>query len=199
MIDQLHQYISQYVTLSESDWEETSKLFSVKIVSKHNFLVHSGKTCHHLYFVYKGLLRLYHLHEGQETTRYFAQEGEFATTLTSFLTRQPSLEMMQAVEETHLLQITFDDYQYLLRNYSAWLRLHASLLEEAYVADTRRVESLICQTAEERYRHFLTHSSSLFHRVPQHHIATYLGIKPETLSRIRRKITERDRPASQRS
>lgn len=193
MIELLRQYIAQYVTLTDTDWEVGAKLFSPITVPKQSFLVRSGEVCHHLYFVNKGLIRLYYLHEGQETTRYFAQEGEFVTTLTSFLTRQPSLELMQAVEDTQLLQITFDAYQYLLRNHSAWLQLHARLLEEAYVMDNRRVESLICQTAEERYRQFISHNGPLFHRVPQHYIATYLGIKPETLSRIRRKITERDR------
>jgi CRP-like cAMP-binding protein len=199
MFEQLRRYVGQYVDLSEAEWAEITPLFVPKHVDRQAFLVHSGDVCQHLYFVERGLLRLYYLHNGVETTRYFAPEGEFITTLTSFLTRQPSLELMQAVEDTELLQITYTDHQHLLRTCPAWLQLYASLLEEAYIGDTRRLESFICQTAEARYRQFLAQSGDLVQRVPQQHIATYLGIKPETLSRIRRKITERDRPATRRS
>lgn len=189
MLPQLQAYVSQFVTLSELEWAAITPLFQPVRVAKDEFLVRHGEVCRQLYFGSRGLLRHYYLHEGRDTTRYFAPENQFATALSSFLTGQPSIEQVQALEETALLRIGYDQWQHLMRTVPAWRELPGRLLEAAYVADTRRLESFICQTGQQRYEALLRHQANLVQRVPQYHLATYLGLQPETLSRIRRKVT----------
>lgn len=190
MYQQLKAFVTTYIQLTNAEWLDVQPYFKPIAIQKGDYLIHEGQTSQYLYFVNAGLLRLFYLQNGEETTRYLATEGDFAGALSSFLTRKPTLENMQALENCELLQLHYDDLQTLYKKYSAWHEFSRKLLEEAYIEQTSRIESLICQSAEARYKNFIQYEYDLFQRVPQQYIATYLGIQPETLSRIRRKFAQ---------
>lgn len=109
--------------------------------------------------------------------------------MTSFLTQKSTLENIQALENCSLLQLHFDDLQKIYKKYPTWESFFRQLLQEAYIETTKRVEGFITKSAEQRYNEFIVNRPDLIQRVPQQYIATYLGITPVSLSRIRGKIS----------
>jgi CRP-like cAMP-binding protein len=185
---QLHTYLQQAGILDQLDWGVVQPLFKPIDVPKNEYLIREGQTCQHLYFINDGLLRMFYLQNGDELTRYFASAGTFATALTSFLTRQPTVENIQALEDTTLLQLHTDDLQRLYAEFPAWERLSRQLFEQAYLFMARRIENFIRLSAEQRYQELVRVAPDLLQRVPQKYIASYLGIHPKSLSRIRHDI-----------
>ncbi len=190
MYDQLKAHTSEHIKLTDHQWAEIIPLFKPIEVTKGSYLIREGQTSNYIYFINSGLLRMFYLKDGEETTRYFATEGYFATALTSFLTRKPTVENVEALENCELLQLHFDDLQLLYKKVPLWETFFRQLLEEAYIITTKRIEGHITKTAQERYNDFVRYNPSLLQRVPQQYIATYLGITPVSLSRLRSKISK---------
>jgi CRP-like cAMP-binding protein len=188
MFEQLKNYASHLAYFSEQDWQQIIPCFRPFFVNKHDYIIQAGSVCNYVYFINSGGLRMFYLENGKDITRYFTFEHQFASALTSFLTRQPSLENIQALEDTELLRINYEQLQQLYHAVPAWHELGRKILEMAYVTSTRRIEALICLNATQRYLNLLETFPDIFQRVPQYHIASYLGVEPETLSRIRRKL-----------
>ncbi len=191
MHQSLEDYISQFVSLTEEDWSKIRLCFRPLSLQKNEFALQSGTVCNHIYFIHSGGLRSFYLEQGKEATRHFFFAGRFACALTSFLTRQPSLESLQALEETHLLRASYEDFQRLYQEIPAWQELGRKIMEGAYIVSTERIESLICLDATQRYLNCVATYPDIFQRVPQYHIASYLGVEPETLSRIRGNLARR--------
>lgn len=188
MFTALQQYITQLAHFSEQDWQQIRTYFRPFFVNKNDYVVYAGSVCNYVYFVNSGALRMFYLEDGKDITRFFTFEHRFASALTSFLTRRPSLENVQALEDAQLLRLSYDDLQLLYGEFPAWQELGRKVLEVAYITSTQRIEALICLDATQRYLKLLETYPGILQRVPQYHIATYLGIEPETLSRIRRKL-----------
>lgn len=191
MFTKLKSYVCQFVSLSEEDWQKVIPCFHFYSLQKNDFLIQSGSVCNYVYFINSGGLRMFYLENGKDITRYFVFEEQFASALTSFLTRQPSLENIQALEDTELLRLSYADLQMLYCEVTAWQELGRRILENAYIISTRRIESLICLDATQRYLNLVVTYPDIFQRLPQYHIATYLGVEPETVSRIRRRLAQR--------
>lgn len=191
MFEKLDTYIREFISLSQAEWHEVTACFQPYFLNKNDYLIQAGNVCNYVYFINSGGLRMFYIEDGKDITRFFTFEGHFASALTSFLTREPSLENIQVLEDCELLKISYDDLQKLYLDVPAWQKLGRKILEKAYVISTRRIESLICLNATQRYLNLLETYPNLFERVPQHHIATYLGVEPETLSRIRKKLSQR--------
>jgi CRP-like cAMP-binding protein len=155
-------------------------------VPRKTLLVSAGDVCQHYWFVTKGCLRAYQLKpNGTESTRIIAVEGKICNAFTSFLTQKPSVEYVEALENTDLLGIHYDDVYALLEAYPAYEKPYRQLLEHIALRDVRRIESLTNLTAAERFEAFQQHKPQLMKRLPNRIIASYLGIAPESLSRIR--------------
>lgn len=185
MYHQLKSYVSEYVKLSDEDWEKILPLFKPTTISKNQFLVKEGQTAHSVYFINSGLFRIFYSKDGVETNRYFAAENEFATTLTSFFTQEPSFENMQALEDSQMLQLHIGDLEKIYEQQPLWEKFFRQLLQEAYIGMAKRIESFITKTAEQRYSDFVKMHKDLLQRIPQQYIATLLGVTPVSLSRIR--------------
>jgi len=190
MYDQLQIFTADYISLSSAEWGDILPYFKLVNIAKSDFLIREGQTSSDIYFINSGLFRIFYLKDGIETSRYFASENEFATTLTSFLTQQPSFENMQALENSSLLKLHFDSLQLIYKRHPVWESFFRQLLQEAYLGMAKRIESFITKSAEERYSDFIKLNPHLLQRVPQQYIATYLGITPVSLSRIRGQISK---------
>lgn len=189
MQEQLSRYIQEKINISDTELKTAMTYFKSIKVKKNEFLVNHGESSQRTFFVGKGCLRIFFLNEdGQEATRYFAFENQFATALTSFITGDPSAEFIQAVEATDLLYISHDDFYHLLEIIPEWEKFYRSYLENAYVNNTNRLMSFITMDATERYRQLLSQSPIIVKRLPNKMVASYLNISQETLSRLKSKV-----------
>ena len=151
-----------------------------------------GDVCKCVAFVEKGALRLYRVNEdGSEHILAFALDGFFITDLFSFLTNEISIYNIDAIEDSELVLITksaSDELRKLSLKYQEFIFQETS---EAYIQLARRITSTISLGLEERYKELTTGYPDIIHRVPQHMIASYMGLTPETLSRVRKRISTR--------
>jgi CRP-like cAMP-binding protein len=169
--------------------EKTKKAIQSKTafisISKKEILLNHGQIADNLYFVRKGLFRGFSMHKRKDVTNWFAKENEFVTSMYSFVSRNPSLETIEALEDSELDFISYKDLNELYGTYAELNMLGRIFVENYYIALEERANSFQFQSAKARYAQFLEKNSVLFHRVKLGHIASYLGITKETLSRIR--------------
>ena len=141
-----------------------------------------------MYFLEKGALRGYYTPDGKEITHWFAFEQDFVTSFHSFSTGQPAVETIQLIEGSVLWAISKDSLTGLLNNYHEIERLLRIAYEKYYIRLEERFVNAQFKTAAERYQNMLAESPHIIERVPLGHIASYLGISQETLSRVRTRI-----------
>lgn len=153
-------------------------------------LVRSGQTAGQIYFVNQGCLRFYYpLPDGQEVTGFIFEENHFAGILESFFAQTPSRQVLESLEPCQLLAISFQNLNELYELAPPMQVLVRKVLEQRMIYAQQVVASLIMQSPEERYQQLLQNRPGLLHRVPQKILATYLGITPVSLSRIRKRIS----------
>lgn len=189
MLEQLANYINKTIKVNEEELNTILSYFNPLRLQKNELLLTHGQISQRTFFVSKGCLRIFFINEeGQDATRYFAFENQFATALVSFITGEPSEEFIQATEQTELLYISHKDFYFLLDKIPQWEKFYRSYLEMAYVNNTKRLMSFLTQDATEKYRQLLDENSIIVRRLPNKIVASYLNISQETLSRLKSKI-----------
>lgn len=189
MYEQLKEYINKEINVGDEELNTILSFFKPLKLRKNELLVMHGQTSQRTFFVGKGCLRICFINEcGQDATRYFAFEDQFATALVSFITGEPSEEFIQAAEHTELLYISHDDFYFLLDEVPQWERFYRHYLEKAYVNNTKRLMSFLTEDAAEKYRRLLDEHPIIVKRLPNKMVASYLNISQETLSRLKSKI-----------
>jgi CRP-like cAMP-binding protein len=152
------------------------------------YLLEEGQLCRYVGFVEAGLLRYHMNHDGTEKTLFFSSEGEFVSNYQSFLPREPSNTSIQAIEDCLLQVISYDDLQKLYAGVSEGEKLGRLAIEQVFLSSMQQLKSFYKDSPAERYQQFLRSYPNLSQRIPQYHIASYVGIKPQSLSRIRRRM-----------
>jgi len=186
MYEVLQQSLAKEINLTPEEFEQVKAFFIPKKLRKNQFLLQEGDVCRYSALVEKGALYSYSTDEkGAKHVVQFALEGSFISDLFSLLTGEPSKLNIEAFEDSELLLLTQENRDRLLSAVPRFETYMRQLIERAYVALLRRVEGTMGRTAEERYAHLLQERPHLLARLPQHLIASYLGITRETLSRIR--------------
>ncbi|SEA96774.1 cAMP-binding domain of CRP or a regulatory subunit of cAMP-dependent protein kinases [Flavobacterium gillisiae] len=192
MYEQLAKSIGDKVTLTEADFEVCKTFFIPKKIRKKQTLLLEGDVCTYNAFIEKGILRSYTTDEkGQEHIMQFAFEGWWITDLSSFLMGVHSTFTIEAIEDSELLLLTATAREELMDALPVFERYQRLLLQNAYIALQTRVNSALTATAEEKYTKLTISYPDIIARVPQHMIASYLGLTPETLSRVRKQINLR--------
>ena len=186
-IEQLLQHISRYHPLSTEAQEALHGCFRQVVLARNELLVAEGRTCRHLYFVEQGALRGFYNLDGKEITHWFGFEQDFVTSFHSFITGQPAVESIQLLEGSVLWAISKESLTGLMDRHHEIERLVRIAYEKYYIRLEERFVNAHFRTATERYRELLQQAPHLLERVPLGHIAAYLGISQETLSRIRSK------------
>lgn len=161
--------------------------FETHQINKGDIFLKEEKVCRKVALVESGLMMYARLDElGQEIVCDFAQEGDWVTQYQSFVTQSPSPLSIQALEKTILSTISYDNLQKLYQEVPSFERYTRSIIEKEFFSAILRNNQLQVLSAEQRYEQILTQKPSLLQRVPQYHIASYLGIAPQSLSRIRK-------------
>jgi len=189
MYNVLFSHIEEKVSVTEQDKEAIKLFFTYKKLRKRQYLLQEGDVCKYMAFVAKGLLRTYNVDEkGNEHMSIFGWEGWWLSDFSSFLTGETAVFNIDAIEESELLLISRTEYEKLTIAVPVMDRYFRILYQNSLVTKERRLMSSITHTAEEKYKSLLESSPKIGERIPQHLIASYLGIAPETLSRIRKKL-----------
>ena len=182
----LRQFLQGKITISPEQEALVASCFHVKLAKRHEVLVPKGAVAKHLYFVVKGCLRVFLLDDqGNEFTRFLVFEGRLGTAFPSFILQQPSVAAVQSLQASELLTLSCADRQRLYREVPGWETMDRQGLELDYIAAIQRLESFLTLPARERYEGLLQKSPELVRRLPAKIVADYLGISPETLSRLK--------------
>lgn len=182
-------YIKSKISVTEDEMATILSYFRPMKVKKNELLLTDGQASQRTFFVVKGCLRIFFIsEEGQDSTRYFAFENQFATALVSFITSEPSEEFMQAVEDSEVYYITHKNFYDLLEIVPQWEKFYRIYLEIAYVTNTQRLMSFLIQDALEKYRRLLDENPIIVRRLSNKMVASYLNISQETLSRLKSKL-----------
>jgi CRP-like cAMP-binding protein len=192
MIEVLFQHIQEKVSLSDLDKEAIETFFIPKKLRKRQYLLQEGDVCKHLTFIAKGLLRTYNVDDkGDEHMSVFGWEGWWLSDFNSFLSGEPAVFNVDAIEDSELLLISRENYEALTLAVPVMDRYFRILYQNSIVTKERRLMSSITHSAEEKYVKLAESNPKMIERVPQNLIASYLGIAPETLSRIKKSLALR--------
>lgn len=192
MYELLHKKVSESIGITEEEFDFCKTLFQPKKLRKKRFLLGEDDVCKYTAFVEKGLLRSFIIDEkGAEHILQFSLEGWWVADLSSFLTGEPSKFNIEALEDCELLLITKPSWDLLLTKIPSFERYFRILIENNLIVTQKRLIASFSDTAEEKYQKLLQNFPHILQRVPQHMIASYLGITRETLSRVRGQIASR--------
>ena len=189
-MEAFRQFIAQFVDIASSDWNAIASQFETRRFARRELFVREGQVADKLAYIVQGSFRQYFVVDGEEKTTYFSFEKSFVTDYGSFLTGQPSNLNLEALEDSEVVVFSKKTMDRLYRLYPKFETFGRLMAEEAYLCAMDRLHSFLLASPEERYRRFLRQSDSavILERIPQHYLASYLGITPVSLSRIRSRI-----------
>jgi CRP-like cAMP-binding protein len=189
MFDLILKNISRHVQLTVQEQHIFTSMLKIRKFRKKQYVLQAGDVCRFENFVTKGLLRAYTVdNSGAEHIIMFGMEEWWISDLYSFLSGLPASIHIDAMEDSEILSIERDDLERLYSQVPKFERVMRILFQNAFVAQQRRILSSLYQTTDERYLDFIKRFPTLGQRIPQTQIASYLGITPETLSRIRKQL-----------
>ena len=192
MFDLLKKHINNRVHLTDEEFNICTKFFISRKLKKHQFLLNEGDVCKYVGFINSGCLREYSIdNKGVEHIIQFAIEDWWVSDLHSFLSGLPATFNIDALHDSEVLLIEKSAREELLNSCPKMERFFRLLIESNHVATQQRIADSLSTSAEERYLKFIKTYPKLFEQVPQNHIASYLGITPQSLSRIRKELTQK--------
>ncbi len=187
MKEKLIDQIQSIIDLTPSEVDCINVLWKERAIRKGDFFLADGQLCKQVGFVVKGLMRYYINHDGEDKTYAFAQENDFVCNNESFIPQAPSTKIIQALEDCKILQISYDDLQTLYRSIKQGERFGRLVIEQVFIQTLQDLSSFYTDSPEYRYEKFVKKHPDLQQRISQYHIASYVGVKPQSLSRIRRR------------
>lgn len=188
MIDFLISKIKEYVSLNEEDFKAVNNLFVKEEFNAGDIILKEGSVCRKTWFVAKGILQFSINEKGEYRTFVFRKEGDITGDIESFIKKIPSSKRITALEDVTLYSITYQNMQAFYKQVKAGERFGRLIAEEAFIGVVRHYISYYNESPEERYIKFVNQNKDLIQRIPQYLIASYLGVKPQSLCRIKRKI-----------
>lgn len=184
-LDGLFEFMHRFQRLTPESRSALENICTIRFVEKHRDLQHIGHTCRTVYFINKGIARIYYYKDAVDITESFAFEHQVVVRFESLFTGRPSRKAIQVLEDTELVAIDADRLFQLYDRYHDIERLFRRIFEAAHVETINRIESIQFYTAAERYHALLREAPDIIRRVPLKYIASYLGITQVSLSRIR--------------
>ncbi|UKN00224.1 Crp/Fnr family transcriptional regulator [Paracrocinitomix mangrovi] len=186
MFNKFKQYLTEKEHFSNEELELIQSVASTKNLRKHQYLLQEGEVCKYNIFVVKGLLKAYHVDDkGVEHIVQFAPENHWTGDRESLQSGQPSKLNIDAIENSEVIMFTNSDLKMLRDNIPSFNKMSEKITNMNVLTLEGRIYANITLSTEEKYYNFIEQHPSLIQRIPQHMIASYLGVSPETLSRIR--------------
>ena len=187
-LDKLKETFEQMVSIPESEWEHVVPYFSERTFQKNDFIVRAGELSNDFYFIIKGLVRYFYLTvSGKEFNKHFAMENRLAGSFQSLVLNKPCGFFIQALERTETLVLPNKLLTESFDRHVCWERIGRINAERLAIMKELREKEFLLDSLEIRYRRFLEEYPGLLNRVPQYHIASYLGVTDVALSRIKKK------------
>jgi len=188
----LVQIMSQMTALSDEESAAIANSFPIQTFTKGHFLLKEGMIAHNAYFVIEGCIREYEILDGEEKTTEFYTENDSAIDFASQTSKTPSSKYFECLEETTVAVVNSEKEQALYKQFPRFEKFSLEGIEQMMGAKQKAMSNYILLSPKERYLLLLENKPELSNRVPQYYIASYLGIKPETLSRIRKKLSTKN-------
>ncbi len=190
-ISPLIDHFNSFITLTEEEISELEKRVNPKSVKRRQFILSAGDVCKHYTFIVEGCFKMYKVDEAaKEHNLHFAVENQWITDIGSFHSEQPSQLYIEAIEPGRILQISKQDLIYFYEHSIKFNRIFRVIVENEFVLLQNRLLQTISTTAEQRYLEFMELYPNLFNRISNVQVASYLGITPEFLSNIRKKLSQ---------
>lgn len=184
-MDRLIKKIKVYTPLNEHEIQFLQGAVDKEIYQKNEIIFTEGKISDEIYFVTKGCVRLFYNVDGKDKTAFFYTEGQFICAGESYTYNIPAIENYQAIEQTELFVFKKSKIETLLKEVPKFEVIARIATENELITCQKVIASFVTKSAEERYINLLSTQGELFQRVPQQYIASFLGVSPETLSRIK--------------
>lgn len=191
MYTEIKNVFNQFHELSSNDELILQEIFTPKKLKKKEHFLREGQRNDKAAFIRKGLLRYYVIKDDDESTLEFSKELEFVADFPSFAQRGTSNQYIQAVEDCELLVTNYDGIQRIYNEITNGNLIGRKVMEHRFIIMMNQLLSIYMHNSEQRYQHFVENYSDIVQRIPQYLIASYVGIKPQSLSRIRSRIAKK--------
>lgn len=190
MYEKLAETIRNKVPVTSEEFEGIKNFFIPKKIRKRQYLLNAGDVAHYTYFVEKGLLRSFSIDDNaHEHVVQFASEGWWISDMCSFLTGDEAIYNIEAIEDSELLLLTKQAQDEMLEKQPKMEKYFRLLMQNAIISLQRRIVGTLSLSAEEKYKRMMSIYPDILQRAPQQHVASFLGITPETLSRVRKQVS----------
>lgn len=187
----IRQFINRFVRISDEEMEKIIPYLQVRHFNKRAIVVNSGEIDRYFNYVHTGLVRKFIVHNNKDINLYFAVEGDIINATRSFLTQEPSEEILETLEPTTLISILAEDLDMLYDRFPAFERISRLVMADQLVRKEEWEIALLRETVRERFVNFVQKNPELLLRVPQKMLASYLNIEPETFSRLKHLLMKR--------
>jgi CRP-like cAMP-binding protein len=184
-------FLRQITPISDKEFDETVIFFHEQTLRKGDFFIKQGKICRQIAFINNGILRTFYLNDkAEETTSCFCTENSLTTSYKSFILQQPSTLSIQALEDTELLVIDYENLERLYSTSMVWQNIGRAVAQREYIVMEQYASVLNNETAKEKYLRLLKEQPTVLQKANIEDVASYLGITRRTLSRIRQEISK---------
>ncbi|HVI47719.1 MAG TPA: Crp/Fnr family transcriptional regulator [Chitinophaga sp.] len=180
--------IESFIRLDDQEKEFVKNIFREKHYNRGDYFLQEGQICREVGFILKGVIRYFEVTDGEDKVYEFGQENNFVCNYESFLDHSASAKNIQFIEDAVLLTISYEDLQLLYERVAEGQKFGRLVCEQLYVDAIRKITSLYADSPEERYLRFINSYPDLQQRIPQYYISSFVGVKPQSLSRIRKRM-----------
>ena len=184
----IEQYLLKYVNFSLHEIMALEKITEIRYLKKNDFFINEYEIAHEIAFTSSGYLRVYYSYDGDEITRDITPLHSFVTALPSYISHTPSFEIISAITDCELIIIQKKDLDSLYDTYPNWERFGRLIIEEMFVESQNRIYSFITEPAADRYKKLMKNHPDMIKEVPLKYLADFIGIKLQSLSRLRKSI-----------
>lgn len=190
MVNKFINYFSRISPLSQAEADGIAQSMQTKAFKKGDYLLREGQGSASTYFILEGCIREYILSDGEEKTTNFFTEEQWAIPLNNFIPQKPATHNWVCVEDTTVVVGDEQQAQALFKRFPRFETISRTIMEAAFAEQKEALTSYYTDSPEQRYLKLLTSRPGLINRIPQYHLASYIGVKPESLSRIRKRLAE---------
>lgn len=183
-------FIENYTRVPEDEWKIIAGAFEKKIFQRNELILEEGSVCRHFYFLEEGLIRFFVTHDGDDLTKFFTMAPYCFTAKDSFRTQTPAQESIHALEKTVVWQTTLRQANDLLQ-LPSWNDFTLKFIHEVQSYTEALLLESKTETAEKRYHRLVEQHPDVIRKIPLKHLSTFLGITPQSLSRIRKKAEKK--------
>lgn len=175
--------------IDDDSWENIAQRLSFRTLPKGSYYIRAGEICRYVSFINQGLLRFYYMKDGKEVITGFMEKQQYISDYSSFLLQQPSTKYIEVLEDASLAELSYQDVQELYCTSQNFERFGRRIAEQLFLQFDMQQSNLVNLKPEQRYLLLIEKQSTLLQRIPQYMLASYLGVTPEHLSRIRAKLS----------